>query len=312
MKALTFSEASKRVESFDIIADKLGRGLALVMKNGARLTFHKPSEEVLLKIRRGKKKHYESVRITAREDGRTYRLSQLGKTEEFGGKMSDGTHYERQEVASLKRQLANIKKNTGLAYVDIRVGKMTFRVKDVELTKGTPKGDFHFIGENGKPAFHVSHKNGTGPAGFHQWGGITDKAGREISESREVKSFSKAVREQVGLQMRKGVAFWRRVPARSKLALASIYGPKFNTKKYEDPDCVAVVAQGRITLRKMVGNTNEYKLTAHHIMINPEAVKAPYDTILMATYKSDKRKSGGVLNCRIGIYPKLDRVATEI
>lgn len=310
MKKLTHAEAKKRPENFPIIAKMLEEGKEFELAAGGRMRFVPPPKELLVKIAKGDQKTYNSIRLVPLTGAGVFSLSQIGKTPAFGGKTTDGTQHEDAEILSLKGQLSEIKKKSGSAVVPIKVGNKIIEVFDVVSTKGTPKSDFNFVDLNGKPVIHISHKKGNSPKHFQQWGGVTKAAGSRVSENKEVLTFLKDLKNIVGTEMKQGIgAFYRKVNPKSDLALSSIYGVRHDDSDWSDPNNVRVLVQGSVKLMK---TGNSYAIRSNHTMTNPEPVSLPYDTIIMATYKGDGRTNGGIKNCRVGVYPTLDRKATEI
>lgn len=310
MKKLTYSEADKRPENFPIIAKMLAEEAEFELASGGKHNFFAPGRDILDKIKKADKQAYDKTRILSKKDGKLYRLSDIGKTPMFGGKSTDGTHHESAEIESLKKQLSKIKADLGTSSVPIKVGNKVIKVFDVSSTKGTPKSDFHFVDENNKPVLHISHKKGSTPKHFQQWGGVTDKSGPRVSKSKDVAEFFELLKNVVGEEMRQGIgAFWRQVDPKSDLAMASIYGVDYDSTDWSLPNNVRVLVQGNVKLSKRGAS---YIIESNHTMINPEPVRAPYNTILMATYKGDNRKFGEIKNCRVGVYPTLDRKATEL
>ena len=82
----------------------------------------------------------------------------------------------------------------GSDFISLKVGKTTYKVSLCESTPGTPKCDFHFIGQGGYVG-HVSHKAGFGPRGFQQWAGTSLRVEPTIYNHPETQAFISTLRE---------------------------------------------------------------------------------------------------------------------
>ena len=72
----------------------------------------------------------------------------------------------------------------------------------VEKTDGTPKSDFHLVDENDRAVVFISHKKGSKPNDFQQWGGMTEK---EIAANKEVIQFALDCRAKIGDRISPGI-----------------------------------------------------------------------------------------------------------
>ena len=83
--------------------------------------------------------------------GNRYSFGKLEKTSEFGGKGAGaGTAKEDKELASLQKQIDDLKKKLASATVPIKVGTKVYRAAGADSTFGTPKSDFHLVDNDGK------------------------------------------------------------------------------------------------------------------------------------------------------------------
>lgn len=250
-----------------------------------------PDPEALEQLRQGK-----IPAVFKGVDGQQYRLSQLEKTAEFGGKGTGfGTRIEDAELASLQAQLADLKGDN--PEITIRVGDRDVSVADVVTTPGTPKSDFHFVNAQGDSVAWVSHKDGSQPTHFGQWGGMSDRemlpvynANPEIKQ--EVAKFIQDVKAQVGGDvMPPATTIARR--ASDKFQLISVYGNGYGGNR--GPQNVDVVLQGPVTI------SNE-QLVAPNMHSNGEPVKGAFEPAMMAMYKGD-RSNFGIKGSRFSMYP---------
>jgi len=228
-------------------------------------------------------------------DGRLYKLSQLEKTAEFGGKGTGfGTRIEDAELASLQAQLAELKGNN--PEITIRVGDRDVSVADVVTTPGTPKSDFHFVNSQGDSVAWVSHKDGSAATHFGQWGGMSDREMLPVynanpSVKQEVAKFIKDIKELVGEEMPRATTIAR--PASELFQMISIYGNGFGGNR--GPQNVDVILQGPVTI-------SNGQLVAPNMHSNGEPVKGAFEPAMMAMYKGD-RSNFGIKGSRFSMYP---------
>ena len=229
------------------------------------------------------------------EDGKLYRLSQLEKTAEFGGKGTGfSTRIEDAELATLQAQLANLKGD--LPTIPIVIGDRTVEVADVVTTPGTPKSDFHFVDAQGESVAWVSHKDGTAANHFGQWGGMSDREMLPVYNANpaiktEVLKFVQDVRALVGDAIPTATTIAR--PASEQFQLISIYGNGYGGVR--GPQNVDVVLQGPVTI-------SNGQLVAPIMHSNGDPMKGSYEPAMMAMYKGD-RNNFGIAGARFSMYP---------
>ena len=228
-------------------------------------------------------------------DGKLYKLSQLEKTAEFGGKGTGfGTRIEDAELASLQAQLAELKGNN--PEITIRVGDRDVSVADVVTTPGTPKSDFHFVDSKGNSVAWVSHKDGSAATHFGQWGGMSDREMLPVYNANpevkaEVAQFIQDIKALVGDEMPRATTIAR--PASELFQMISIYGNGFGGKR--GPQNVDVILQGSVTI-------SNGQLVAPNMHSNGEPVKGAFEPAMMAMYKGD-RSNFGIKGSRFSMYP---------
>jgi len=249
-----------------------------------------PDPEALEQLRQGK-----IPAVFTGADGQQYRLSQLEKTAEFGGKGTGfGTRIEDAELASLQAQLLDLKGNN--PEITIRVGDRDVSVADVVTTPGTPKSDFHFINSQGDSVAWVSHKDGSAATHFGQWGGMSDREMLPVynanpSVKQEVAQFIQDIKAIVGEEMPRATTIAR--PASELFQMISIYGNGFGGNR--GPQNVDVVLQGPVTI-------SNGQLVAPNMHSNGEPVKGAFEPAMMAMYKGD-RSNFGIAGSRFSMYP---------
>jgi len=228
-------------------------------------------------------------------DGKLYKLSQLEKTAEFGGKGTGfGTRIEDAELASLQAQLADLKGD--MPEITIRVGDRDVSVADIVTTPGTPKSDFHFIDSKGNSVAWVSHKDGSAATHFGQWGGMSDREMLPVYNANpdvkaEVAQFIQDIKALVGDEMPRATTIAR--PASELFQMISIYGNGFGGARGSQN--VDVILQGPVTI-------SNGQLVAPNMHSNGEPVKGAFEPAMMAMYKGD-RSNFGIKGSRFSMYP---------
>ena len=233
-------------------------------------------------------------------------LSQLFKTAEFGGKTIEQVlAKEDHAIVRLREEIHDRKKNGSIT---LKINNIIVPgIVDVQSTPGTPKSDFHLIDVNGNEVVWISHKAGSKPTHFQQWGGISEKREHKIHNHPEVQQFINDVKilKPYGLSSKQ---VFRRKIKDDDLKLCSLYGNKYGLGSCGIQN-VSVLAQGIIRLKQC----NDYfELDAHHLHFNGDSLSnTSYEPTLMVIYKSD-RSDCGIKNGRMGIVPFGGRVGVDI
>lgn len=238
------------------------------------------------------------------EDGNEYKLSDLEKSAEFGGKgAGSGTLKEDIELQSLIKQLNDIRKKHKTGTVPIRVGGKTFNVADAITTPGTPKSDFHLVDGDGKEVVWISHKDGRTARDFQQWGGISRRADPTIFSHPETQSFIDDLKEKYPEGLPRRTTLYRKIKD-DTLKNYSVYGNQYG--KEEGRQNVSVLIQGPVKLQK---SGHVYKFVSNHVHYNGERMTGDFEPVLTAIYKGD-RSDAGVKGTRIVIMPIAGRKMT--
>lgn len=186
-------------------------------------------------------------------------------------------------------------------------GRVVKNIVGVEKTAGTPKSDFHLVDVSGKAVIHISHKKGSSPKDFQQWGGITEKS---IADHPEVKYFEKQVNILYhGGVMPNGQSAYMRIKD-NDLKMMAVYGVNY-AKGSLDVNRVDVLIQGDPGL-KLLSN-GDFELTATgHVHYLPEKMTGGFEPVLAVIYKGDRTQLG-LRGARASIYPAGGRTfKTEI
>jgi len=167
----------------------------------------------------------------------------------------------------------------------------------VEKTAGTPKSDFHLVDMDGKAVIHISHKKGSSPKDFQQWGGITEKS---IADHPEVKYFEKQVNILYrGGVMPNGQSAYMKIKD-NDLKMMAVYGVNY-AKGSLDVNRVDVLIQGDPGLTLL--SNGDFELTGTgHVHYLPEKMTGGFDPVLAIIYKGDRTQLG-LRGGRASIYP---------
>lgn len=237
----------------------------------------------------------------ASTSGTAYKLSDFVKTPEFGGK-GEGASTAKEDAAlmSLREQIKAAKKKEGSATINIRIGTKVYKVADAESTPGTPKSDFHLLDNAGKEVAWISHKDGSQPNDFQQWGGMTEDGEPKIFAHPETQKFIKDMLELYPKGLPSATTVARKIKSQALKNMAvygNEYGGDFSRQN------VTLMLQGSVQLSK---NGSSYKITATHTHVNGEDMKGGYEPVFMAIYKGD-RNNFGLKGTRVGISPLASR-----
>lgn len=181
--------------------------------------------------------------------------------------------------------------------ITVRVnGRNVNGVTQVIKTAGTPKSDFHLADENGRPLVHISHKKGSTPRDFQQWGGVTEM---DIVEHPEVKQFAKSCRELYGDRIPNGESAYK-VIKDIHLARMAVYGVGYN-RGVVNVNRVDVLLQGDPGLKYVRDGVFELTATGH-VHYLADVPTGGFTPVLACIYKGD-RDQLGIKGARFSIYP---------
>lgn len=301
MASLTPKELFKYEWRVEVFLKKYKGKEKFKLTNGSSVTFV-PNKKIIEAARSGDDQTIKEVGLLD-TDGNHYTFGKLEKTKEFGGKgVGFGTAKEDIELQRLIDQIEELKVKEKSAVVPIRVGNKTYKVFGAATTPGTPKSDFHLVDIDGNELVWISHKDGSKPTDFQQWGGMTE---RVIQSHKEVQSFIKDVKEMFQSKMPRATTVARKIRS-TKLKNYSVYGIDYD--KQLGQQNVSILIQGPVNLRKSGAS---YRFQSNHIHYNGDKITNGFEPVLMAVYKGD-RSNFGVTGARFGIQPIQSRKITEM
>jgi len=208
------------------------------------------------------------------------------------------------------------------------IEKVTNRIHGRE-----PKSDFAFKNALGKKILFISHKNGTGPDAFNQYGGVSESSSGNIQDAAkiynnvEVQTYLSRLYQLYDDAVNRG----RLIPnnpynssgkltksvyklvTSSQLVNEAVYGPDYGGPY--GPDNVHLIGQGEFIFNRLINSDDDiyYQLSFSGSMeLNGETRlflnnNNGYRATLITTYRDGRptqTPNGPVPRTRTGIYPK--------
>lgn len=226
------------------------------------------------------------------DDDKTYKITDVDKTIELGGKGKGGTlGPERAAVESLSKQLANIGEP-----ITISFGGKTYKgIDGVRSVAGNRKADFAFTSGDTEVIF-VSYKTGTTVKDIIFYGGITG-----VADSPEISAFIEAVKAKTPDFKGHGVEYGAPITDDNAI-LKTLYGSNYGTGT-PNANNVQAILQGDLQLSK---KGKVYTIESDFEILPPTIPDGPYEPYLNARYAKD-RNQFGIGHCRITMIPKDSR-----
>lgn len=234
------------------------------------------------------------------------------KTPEFGGKgAGSGTAAEDRYLTEFRKaiqdEMIKAKKN----YLLVKINGRTIHLADIistpQTTRRAPKADFSLLDENGKQVGWISHKAGSKPTDFQQYGGLSDEA---FSNNPEVKKFMDDIIKLYPKGLTSGSSLMRKAKNKDVI-LKSVYGTDYG--KAPGVQNVDEFHQGSMKLSK---SGQSYTITSTHKGTNGDIPKGGgYDCIYFARYTSDRGANIAgkfIGNARVGVFPLGKAVKTTV
>ena len=243
----------------------------------------------------GHKQDFETIR-----NGKIKYPNQFFKTPDLGGKgVGFGTRAEDRELAGLRNEIEKQMEKDKSSVLKMIVGGRQIIVAGVASTPGVPKSDFHLLDDKGQEVAWISHKDGSGPGDFQQYGGLSH---RVFANNNEVKSFMQALQKQFPDGLKRGDSAYRECKDKSVI-LRSVWGVDYGKKRGRNN--VDEFHQGPMKLKKVSG---KYKIISRHYDTNGSLPKGGYRAIYYARYTGDRSgRIAGVIvkDARIGVFPSV-------
>lgn len=233
-------------------------------------------------------------------DGNKYKLSDLRKTKEFGGKgQGYSVKVETNEIESINKQIYEIKNQTLMSHIQVVIASNVYSITHCTKTFGTPKSDFHFMNNN-EEAVWISHKKGYKPTHFQQYSGITP-----FEYHVEISSFVNDIKQKFPQGIKTKQCLGRCVDD-INLEMKSIYGLEYNIKPFNKENVTALI-QGSIQFTR---SDNYFMIQSNKLHKNGDILDGAYEPIMISRYNKE-RNQFGINNARFLISPKNGRKINE-
>jgi len=291
--------SAKEIRKYDyrpeVFIKKIKEGSPFEVKGGKKVVLL-PAKNYDKILRSGTPMQLNELRFVSKS-GDAYKLTDVVKTPEFGGK-GEGASTAKEDAAlkSLRDQIRVAKKKDGSATINIRIGSATYKISDAESTPGTPKSDFHLLDSDGNEVVWISHKDGSTPKDFQQWGGMSASKEPKIYNHPESQKFIKDVLSMYPNGLPSATTIARRIRS-SELKNMTVYGNQYGGN-YSRQN-VTLMLQGSVNLSK---TGSSYRITATHTHLNGDEMGGGYEPVFMAIYKGD-RSDFGIKGTRVVIAP---------
>jgi len=161
---------------------------------------------------------------------------------------------------------------------------------------GNVKADAQIVDENGTPVAWISLKDGTGPRGFGQWGGVN-----HLGRDPEVMKFVQDLKLKLGAEIPRGPTYGAPI-TNDRLKALTCFGKEFGGQP--SVSNVDLILQGHPTLKK--GTRGSYVITGAHSWHNGDIPQGEYEPVLTARFSAD-RSDFGIKGARITSYPSSGR-----
>jgi len=241
---------------------------------------------------------------------------------------------ESEETIRTQKSIENLLAEIEEDYITVLLGSQQFNVDGFRQIEGRPKADMAFTFK-GNDVIFVSHKLGSKPANFQQYGGFTTDLGYEKNQrSSKVVSGSSSTYilkflENIDLILDKvygikpdnrGIYDFGKTPRGTNFALPItdndlaglvMFGKNYRSSKF-GLDNVHIMIDGNIVLNKIEHGV--YSLDgSFHSMINPNVIGSndkfptnpPYQPMLFVMRSAAQQlKQGGFYNARAVIWPR--------
>jgi hypothetical protein len=228
--------------------------------------------------------------------------SEFLKTPEFGGKGAGfGTQAEDAALRLFTKELDAVFVKENQPVIKLRANGRIVECAGIISTpqrgRRAPKADFSIINSKKEEVAFISHKDGTKPSQFQQYGGLSDPA---FVSNKEVKKFLTDLLEIYPDGLTRGTSVKRKVGDK-KIINMSVYGTNYGKKPgHENVD---EFHQGNMKLKK-VGSV--YEIVSSHKGKNGDIpTDRGYECIYFARYTGDRGARIGdifIPNARVGVF----------
>mgnify|MGYP003136062973 CR=1 FL=1 len=246
---LSGPEMKKRSWRNQIFIDKMKEGQPFALVSGKEVILKRDDNAIAAieaMVKANNFDNFKNLEFHAKTGNAKYKISDFGKSPEFGGKgQGAGTAAEDRYLAAFREKIQKALRAEKQPTIPVRLKGRTVEVADVVTTPGQPKSDFHFIDGEGNEVGFFSHKDMT----FQQYGGITE-LNKKFPNHAEITSFVDDVKELTGGSM--GNDSYMRPLKDSNLIKCAIFGVDYDTNTPSRQNC-DMFLQGDVILKKQGG-----------------------------------------------------------
>lgn len=311
-KKLTPSELLKpgREGRGDTLIRKLVNEDEFVLFNGNTIKFKKDADviaEITLGLKNKNNAALNAIKLKAKTGGKTYKISDLAKTPEFGGKgAGSGTRAEDEALTDIIAKLQAILVKEKKPYINVNINGKVVQCAGFESTFGTPKSDFHILDTKGNMVAWISHKKGTRAKDFQQYGGMVELSGADELEKfvEDVKDILKNLGSENALPMK--TAFARKVKDKT-VKMKTLFGKEYDKRGPDSVQNIDVLYQGVLGFKK-VGKY--YEITSSHTVFHGEEPTGDYEPYYYVRPEQAKTQFG-VKGGRFFIVSKLTALSNK-
>lgn len=208
---------------------------------------------------------------------------------------------ETKQINSIQNQIDYLK--CGQNHINVQFNGCDYKISSVEKIKGNKKADFVLLNEKNNPVIFISHKDGKTVKHFQQLSGVSSP---NIINHTFVNSFVDYLKDNYpnGIPKGYGTIASKEIPQNKSYNRELLHKCVFGDdhKNEYGIDNVNALIQGNI---KFTIKNNGYDITSDsHFIINhnDSSQKLPFETRIMAMYRSD-RNNQGLPKTRIMIAP---------
>ena len=184
----------------------------------------------------------------------------------------------------------------GQPFIKLAVGTRIVNAAGIIKVPGNVKADAAVVDETGTSVAWISLKDGNGPRGFGQWGGVN-----HLGRDPEIIKFVQNLKLKVGAEIPRGPTYGAPI-TNDRLKALSCFGKEFGGAP--SVSNVDLILQGHPTLKK--GTRGSYVITGAHSWHNGDVPQGEYEPVLTARFAPD-RNDFGIKGARITAYPSAGR-----
>jgi hypothetical protein len=277
----------------DIVIEFIKKRIPFTLKDGNKKILDFLNDEIQnIFINHEYNKLSKNQNVFTDEDNNEYKLEDIVKTDDFGGKIKGfSTKYETSALNELDNQIKTILSSENLSSIKVQVGNTIYdNVIAAENQPGTPKSDFNLINSDKKSIIFISHKKEGGSKAFVRWGGFQFAYDEQNSE---VLKFIENIKSKVpNSEFKSGDTFAQKISSdilKKRIVFGKDFGEDFGKNN------VQVVTQGKVQLEKVENGL--YKLIAENFWLNGDLPTGDYEPVLEAHYRSGPFNQLGFKNC---------------